>query len=53
MGDASSIILEFNRVCGQLAAALQQSEIQIYATIAVIVVLSVLLFPPRDDPDQI
>jgi len=53
MADSPSLLLSLNRVCAQLADALHQSEIQIYATIALIVALSVLLFPPRDDPDQI
>ncbi|HTV38384.1 MAG TPA: hypothetical protein VMF12_18290 [Xanthobacteraceae bacterium] len=42
-----------DRVCGEFALALQHSQWQIYATIALVVVLSVLLFPPRNDPDQI
>lgn len=47
------MFLLIDRVCGQFAAALQHQQLHVYATIAVIVVLSVLLFPPRDDPDQI
>jgi hypothetical protein len=43
---------EFDRVCGQLAAAMQSSELQIYATIALLLVLSVLLFPPKNDPQM-
>jgi hypothetical protein len=43
---------EFDRVCGQLAAAMQNSELQIYATIALLLVLSVLLFPPKNDPQM-
>jgi hypothetical protein len=27
--------------------------VQIYVTIALVVILSVTLFPPKDDPDQI
>lgn len=42
-----------NRVCGQFAAALQHAQMQIYATIALVAVLSMLLFPPRDDLDQV
>jgi hypothetical protein len=49
----ASMLIVIDRVCGQFAAALQHQQLHIYATIAVIVVLSVLLFPPRNDPDQI
>ena len=50
----SFVVLDaVDRVCGQFAAALQHSQLQIYATIALVVVLSVLLFPPRDDLDQV
>jgi hypothetical protein len=42
-----------DHVCGQLAIALQNSQLQIYATIAVLVILSLLLFPPKNDPDQV
>jgi hypothetical protein len=27
--------------------------LQLYATLAVIIVLSALLFPPKNDPDQV
>jgi hypothetical protein len=48
-----SMLDTIDRVCGQFATALQHAQLQVYATIALIVVLSVLLFPPKDDPDQI
>ncbi|MGH6672724.1 MAG: hypothetical protein ACRECV_12230 [Xanthobacteraceae bacterium] len=53
MSDSGSFLEVINRVCGQFAAALQHSQWQIYATIAVVVALTVLLFPPKNDPDQI
>ena len=53
MSDSTSLLAGIDRICGQFAAALQHSELQIYATIALVVVLSVLLFPPKDDPDQV
>lgn len=53
MSEAGSIIAAIDRGCAQFAAALQHGQLQVYATIAVLVVLSVLLFPPKDDPDQI
>jgi hypothetical protein len=53
MVDLASLVVAFDRLCGQVAFALSHSELQIYATIAVAAVLSVLLFPPKDDPNQI
>jgi hypothetical protein len=47
------MLAEIDRFCGQIAAAIHASEPQIYATLALIVVLSALLFPPKDDPDQV
>jgi hypothetical protein len=42
-----------DQLCGQFATALHSSELQIYATLALVLVLSMLLFPPKNDPDQI
>lgn len=53
MSGVASVLESIDRACGQFAAALQHSQLQIYACIALVVVLSVLLFPPKDDPDQI
>jgi hypothetical protein len=53
MGDIFSILAGADRLCGQISTALHNAEFQIYATLTVIVVLSALLFPPRDDLDQI
>ena len=53
MGDPATVLIVFDRLCGQIALALQQSQAQIYAAIALAVVLGLLLFPPKDDPDQI
>ena len=47
------MLAEIDRFCGQIAAAVHASELQIYATLALVVVLSALLFPPKDDPDQV
>lgn len=53
--NSTNILHTIDRVCGEFAAALQHAELQIYATILLVVVLSVLLFPPEGgpDPDQI
>lgn len=53
MDDLSAMFAEIDRLCGQFAVALHHSQLQVYATLALILVLSALLFPPRDDPDQI
>ena len=45
------MLADIDRFCGQIAAAIHGSELQLYATLAVIVVLSALLFPPKDDPE--
>jgi hypothetical protein len=47
------MLAEIDRFCGQLATAIHASELQLYAMLALVVVLSALLFPPRDDPDQV
>jgi hypothetical protein len=53
MSDISFILGEFDRVCRQIATAMQNSEFHIYGALALIIVLSVLMFPPKDDPDQV
>jgi hypothetical protein len=53
MNTSTSILDTVDRVCGQFATALQHAQFQVYATIALVVILSVLLFPPKDDLDQI
>ena len=53
MGDPASILVVFDRLCSQIALALQQSQAHVYTAIALAVVLGLLLFPPKDDPDQI
>ncbi len=53
MSDSTSLLSAIDRVCSQFAAALAHSEFKIYTTIALVIVLSALLFPPKDDPDQV
>jgi hypothetical protein len=53
MSDSTSVLAVIDRICGQFAAALQHSQLHVYFTIALIVVLSALLFPHQDDPDQV
>lgn len=51
--DSTNFLYAIDRVCGQFAAALQHAGPQLYATIAVLVLLSALLFPREGGPDQI
>jgi len=53
MGNMASMLAGVDRVCGQFATAMHNSELHIYATLALLLVLGVLLFPPKNDPDQI
>jgi hypothetical protein len=53
MNERFSLLSNIDHLCGQFAAALHNAEWQIYATLALIIVLSALFFPPKDDPDQI
>jgi hypothetical protein len=48
-----SVLADFDRLCGQFAAALHNTEWQIFATLTLLILLSALLFPPKDDPDQV
>jgi hypothetical protein len=48
-----SLLDAIDRLCGEFAAAMHNAEWQIYATLALVIVLSALLFPPKNDRDQI
>jgi hypothetical protein len=48
-----SLLVELDRVCDQLATAIQGSQAQIYAMLTLVVVAAFFAFPPKDDPDQI
>ena len=47
-----SLLAQFDAFCGQLAAAIHRSEMQLYAMLAIVVVAAFFAFRPRD-PDQI
>jgi hypothetical protein len=53
MNQLLSILAQLDHFCGQLAAAIQGSQTQLYATLAVAVVVGFFAFPRKDDPDQI
>ena len=50
---ALSLLGQVDRLCSAFAAALHNCEWQVYGTLGALLVLGVLLFPPRNDPDQI
>jgi hypothetical protein len=52
-GGTMTLLDTIDRLCGQFATALHNSELQIFATLTLILVLSFLLFPPKNDPDQV
>lgn len=47
------MLADIDRFCGQIASAIHGSELQLYGTLGLIIVLSALLFPPKDDPEQV
>jgi len=49
---SGSPFAELDRLCGQFALALHNTELQVYAVLTLLLVLGILLFPPRNDPDQ-
>jgi hypothetical protein len=53
MSELLYLLAQFDGVCGQLASAIQGSQVQLYATLAVAVVVGFFAFPRKDDPDQI
>jgi hypothetical protein len=52
MSGAMAMLAGFDHVCGEFATALHNSEPQIYITLALLLLIGGLLFPPKDDPDQ-
>jgi hypothetical protein len=48
-----TIFEQIDRVCGDFALALHNSEWAIYAAIGLLLTVTLLTFPPKDDPDQV
>lgn len=48
-----SVFATIDCLCGQFATALHNAEWQLYATLTLLILLSALLFPPKNDPDQV
>ena len=53
MSATGSMLATVDRLCGQFATAMHNSELQIYATLTLLLIFGVLLFPPKNDPDQV
>jgi hypothetical protein len=53
MDQAQSLLANIDHVCSQFALALHNSEPYVYVALALAVLFGTLLFPPRNDPDQI
>ena len=48
-----SVLDQIDRVCAQISAAIHNSELHIYAATLALVAVAFLIFPPRNDPDQV
>jgi hypothetical protein len=53
MSQLLSLLAALDRVCGELATAIDGSQTQLYAMLTLVVVAAFFAFPPKDDPDQI
>jgi hypothetical protein len=53
IGALSAALISLDRICETLASAIQSSEPQSYGSIVVAVLFWLLMFPPKDDPDEI
>ena len=52
MTEVPSLITDIDRICGQFALALNNTEPYLYAALTLLLLFGALLFPPRNDPDQ-
>ena len=53
MSQLLSLLAQVDHVCGQFAAAIQGAQTQLYAMLALAVVVAFFVAPRKDDPDQI
>jgi hypothetical protein len=53
MSQLISLVVQLDHVCGQLATAIQGAQMQLYAMLALAVVVAFFAVPRKDDPDQI
>jgi hypothetical protein len=52
MNEAQWLLADIDRICGQFALALHNSEPYLYAALTLVLLFGALLFPPRNDSDQ-
>jgi hypothetical protein len=48
-----SVINEIDRVCAQISLAIHNSQLEIYTATLALAAIMFLIFPPRNDPDQV
>jgi hypothetical protein len=48
-----SAIDQIDRFCAQISLAIHNSQLEIYTTTLAVAVIRFLMFPPRNDPDQV
>jgi aryl-alcohol dehydrogenase-like predicted oxidoreductase len=48
-----SFLEQVDRICGAFATVLHSTEPKVYAMLALLLILGLLVFPPKNDPDQI
>jgi len=53
MSGVIAMLAGIDRFCGEFAVALHNSEPQIYATLAILLVLGALLFSQKNDSDPV
>ena len=53
MSQLLSFLAQVDHFCGQLAAAIQGGQTQLYAMLALAVAVAFFAVPRKDDPDQI
>jgi len=49
----SATAISLDRLCEHVAAAIHSFEPQIYGAVLVAILVGYLIFPPKNDPDQI
>jgi len=50
--EAQWLFEHIDRICGQFALALHNSEPYVYAALTLVLLFGALLFPPTNDSDQ-
>jgi hypothetical protein len=48
-----SAIHEIDQICAQFSLAIHNSQLEIYTATLALAAILFLIFPPRNDPDQV